>query len=196
MAITQTDVTNYTGIKPTYETYVSNIATDIAVGDTIAYHNKKDGMFYFLKVTGKNILDGDVALTVYGTRFSTTNTSVTMSAFLGIPGVSICQNAKDSSWMLNVANIGGSPNADSMIKYCEIFGRTTFNVSSLLHNSTSDFNDDIEDLVVLSSIAQSGHTGIDFINNSENYGTTSFLMYGIARQIAYNMAGPLGQSIR
>lgn len=186
MAITVTNVTDYNTDKATFISEVSTISTSIVIGDTLAYHNLKDDMYYFVKVKQKNIVGNDVTLQVYGTRFMT-DTTINMSQLIGQTAVSgtmdycVCGNGKNTAWQTFCPNV--------KIKYCEIFLKTQpFTITGLFHNSTMDVSDDIENLIVLGAVPNS--SGNDYYINNRFTGGDSggdgAVAHGMARHIALN----------
>lgn len=179
MAITQGIIDNYlnasSGTKQAASTSISNIVTSLSQDDCLAYFNTKDKMYYFVKVVTKTGTNQDAILTVKGVRFKfATGTTVSINSLL----TNVCINGKDS--------IMQNQNLHDKIAFVEFFGRQTLSISSLLHNETMDFSDDITEVTVLPITSPVVLSGTDFIVNVIDDPPATFLMHGMARQLAYN----------
>lgn len=197
MALTQNTVATYEGDKSNIVTSAGNVATDIAQNDVLAWHSKKDDMFYVVKVANKTVSNNVVDLTVYGVCFkfdASVPSSIANVNNLLYGGNGIITNSKVDVLYYSIST-GVSSKLAEKIAYVKFFGRKTFSISDLMFSGTSNFIDDIEDLTVIDPFTKSTSTGtvISFqpeggINgvttpDSSDYQT---LLPGAARQLAWS----------
>ena len=194
MALTQTIVYTYTGDKSSVETSANNVANAIAQNDVLAWHSKKDNMFYVVKVANKTVSNNVVDLTVYGVCFkfdASVPSSIANVNTLLYGNGGIISNSKPD--ILRDISVGGSSRLAEKIAYVKFFGRKTFSVSDLMFSNTSNFIDDIKDLTVIDSFTRPSGTVTSFgpeggINGVTTPGAdnSATLLPGVARQLAYS----------
>lgn len=188
MAITSGYINTYNTAKSDLATAMSNIASNLIIGDTIAFFNRKDDMFYFIKVASTPTMTGnDVSFTAFGTRFSLDNSSITMnhliqataSPFPG--GNTLIGNGKISSaWAPYLTGV--------KIKYCEVYMKNQpFSISDMFQNSTVAQSDDIEQIVILGQNPPlpAGSSDKNYFLN-EAIDSTLSETNGIMRHLVYN----------
>lgn len=114
---------------------------------------------------------------------------------LGYDG-GFCQNGKLSAMSGGNGTYGISGTPSACISYAEFFDNEILTISGLLHAGTSKLEDDIEQITVLpdnsSMVVRPYTTGTQAINEFDDNGTSysdpeqRYLLYGIARQLAWN----------
>jgi len=196
MALTQSVVNTYEGHKSSVESSASTVATAIAPNDVLAWHNKKDDMFYVVKVANKTVSNNVVDLTVYGVCFkfdASVPSSIANVNSLLYGGNGIIENQKLD--LLYDMWVGTSYRVAAKIAYVKFFGRKTFSISDLMFSNTSNFIDDIENLKVISPFKSpyGDSSGISFQPEGGINGVTTpntlnqnTLLPGVARQLAYS----------
>lgn len=186
MAITAGNITTYNTAKGNLATAMNNIASNLVKDDTIAFYNKKDSMFYFIKVASTPTLAGnDVSFTAFGARFSLDNPSITMNHIIQATvvggGNTLIGNGKISSaWPTYLTGV--------KIKYCEVYMKNQpFSISDVFQNSTVAQSDDIEQIVVLGQTPPlpAGSSDQDYFLN-EAIDSTLSETNGIMRHLVYN----------
>lgn len=195
MPLIQNIVTKYEGDKSNIVNSAGNVATAIDQNDVLAWHSKKDNMFYVVKVANKTVSNNVVDLTVYGVCFkfdaSVPSSIADVDSLLYGPDGFINNSKVDILYGVHVV---GSPNPAEKIAYVKFFGRKTFSISDLMFSGTSNFIDDIENLKVISPFTKStGGTVTSFQPEGGINGVTTpdSLDYqtslpGAARQLAYS----------
>lgn len=209
MAISQLTINSYKTGKTNYWTNANSVAIGIGTGDVIAYKNRKDGMFYAVKVISKTTENEDITLVVKGVRFKFEGLQTVSGVnyaniqvgdiFWGANSAGgyssvypansgICNSGKPSDMGLGVS---GTPSA--CISYAEFFDHETLTITGLLHAITAQTADDIEQITVLPDIPSTAPgtpgyaTGTEAINKyTPPTDGGEAVLNGIARQLAYN----------
>lgn len=188
MAITAGNITTYNTAKGNLATAMNNIASNLIAGDTIAFYNKKDSMFYFIRVASTPTLAGnDVSFTAFGARFSLDNPSITMNHIIQATnspspgGNTLVGNGKiNAAWPTYLTGV--------KMKYCEIYMKNQpFSISDMFQNSTVAQSDDIEQIVILGENPPLPAGSSDknyFLNEAIDY--TLSETNGIMRHLVYN----------
>lgn len=194
MPLTPNIVTTYEGDKSNIVTSAGNVATAIDQNDVLAWHSKKDNMFYVVKVANKTVSNNVVDLTVYGVCFkfdASVPSSIANVNSLLYGGNGFIDNSKVD--ILYGVYVVGLPKPAEKIAYFKVFGRKTFSISDLMFSGTSNFIDDIEDLTVISPFTRSTGTVTSFQPEGGINGVTTpdsldyqTLLPGAARQLAYS----------
>lgn len=137
------------------------------------------------------ILVGDI---FYG-KDSTGRQSTGGYVGLGYAG-GFCHNGKPSVMSGGSGTPGMSGTPSACISYAEFFDNETLTISGLLHGGTTLATDDITQITVLpdkpGGAVSSYNTKTDAINKFLDNGTSHsdpeqrYLLYGIARQLAWN----------
>lgn len=204
MAIQQTAIGYYESAKNTFGSDIQAIQSNISVGDCIAYFNEADKTFYILRVI--SVPSNVSSHPAQDVMFEACGVKLKLNMDVHTYGVSdiinVIANGKDSAWMACIGTGQDYPmNGDSYIDYIEIFSRDNFSVTSLLHNFTVKFEDDIVGFTVFPTPLMTSHgvSALECINGIARGGVPVYLsgqsntltfkydiMYGIARTLMLN----------